>query len=349
MLCLVSPETMIPKDHPLREIKKITDAVLDHLDDVFDSMYTSRGRPSVPPETLLKASILMALYSVRSERQFCEQLGYNLLFRWFLDMDMTEEPFDASTFSKNRERMLEFDVSGEFFHLVVQSCQSGGLMSREHFTVDGTLIEAWASLKSFKPKNGPKGPKAGSGSNREENFRGTKRKNDTHASTTDPEAKLMRKGFGKEAKLSFSAHALMENRNGLLVDFRIGDAGTSSEWELGLEMLASVETGAKPTVAGDRGYDVSRFVDGCRAHGFTPHVAQKTKHSRIDARTTRHVGYSVSQRIRKRVEEIFGWTKTFGGFRKTRYRGKQRTQMAAYLVGAAYNMMRAAKLAPSLA
>ncbi len=215
MLCLVSPEQFVPKGHPLREIKSLADEVLKHLNPVFDRMYARRGRPSIPPETLLRSSLLMALYTIRSERQFCEQLGYNLMFRWFLDMDMTDEPFDASTFSKNRDRMLEHDVAREFFQLVVESARSAHLLSQEHFTVDGTLIEAWASMKSFRPKEGEDrlGPPDDPG-NPTVNFRGEKRRNETHASTTDPEAKLYRKAAGQQAKLCFGAHALMENRNG---------------------------------------------------------------------------------------------------------------------------------------
>jgi len=344
MLCLVSPEQFVPKGHPLREIKGLADEVLKHLNPVFDRMYARRGRPSIPPEMLLKSSLLMALYTIRSERQFCEQLGYNLMFRWFLDMDMTDEPFDASTFSKNRDRMMEHDVAQEFFQLVVESARSAHLLSEEHFSVDGTLIEAWASMKSFRPKEGDdrKDPPDDPG-NPTVNFRGEKRRNETHASTTDPEAKLYRKAAGQQAKLCFGAHALMENRNGLLVDFQVSAAGPSGEWESAVEMLTRTDARTGATVGADKGYDVTNFVSECREIGITPHVAQR-KSSRIDGRTTRHDGYSISQRIRKRVEEIFGWVKTVGGFRKTRYRGIRRTQMAAHLVGAAYNLLRIAKL-----
>ena len=289
MLALVSPESLVPKSHPIRSVKSLCNEVLRHLSGTFDEMYSSVGRPSIPPESLLKASVLMALYTIRSERQFCEQLRYNMLFRWFLDMDMTDEPFDASTFSKNRERMLEHNVAEEFFQLVVASAQSAGLLSSEHFSVDGTLIEAWASMKSFKPRDDSDDDDSGSGSakNPEVDFHGKKRKNDTHASTTDPEAKLYRKSAGTAAKLCFSAHALMENRNGLLVDIRLSQAGTAAEWDEGLDMLSNVRAGS--TVAADRGYDVRRFVSECRSLGVTPHVAQR-KRSCIDARTTRHSG-----------------------------------------------------------
>lgn len=344
MFCLVSPESFVPSDHPIREIRSLADEVLKHMSPVFSKMYSERGRPSIPPETLLKASLLMALYTVRSERQFCEQLKYNLLFRWFLGMDMTDEPFNASTFSKNRERMLNHNIAEEFFHLVVQAARSAHLLSRDHFTVDGTLIEAWASLKSFRPKDDTGGddePPEDRG-NPDVDFKGKKRRNETHASTTDPEAKLHRKGFGKEAKLCFGAHALMENRSGLLVDFLVSSAGTAAEWDAGIDMLRNVPFGA--TLGADKGYDVRRFVEACRAHGVTPHVARRIRNSAIDGRTTSKPGYLSSQRIRKRVEEIFGWAKTVGGFRKTRYRGIQRTQMAAHIVGAAYNLLRISKL-----
>lgn len=344
MFCLVSPESFVPRDHPIRDIKALTNEVLGHLSPLFSDMYSDRGRPSIPPETLLKSSLLMALYTIRSERQFCEQLKYNLLFRWFLDMDMTDEPFNASTFSKNRERMLDHDVAEEFFLLVVEAARSAQLLSRDHFTVDGTLIEAWASLKSFRPRTESKDDKEPpeDRGNPDVNFKGEKRKNDTHASTTDPEAKLHRKGLGKEAKLCFAAHALMENRNGLLLDLKVTTAGTAAEWDAGAELIRGLPKGA--TIGGDKGYDVKNFVDPCRELGITPHVAQRSRGSRLDRRTTRHPGYVLSQRIRKKVEEIFGWAKTVGGFRKTRYRGIRRTQLAAHMVGAAYNLLRITKL-----
>jgi len=352
MLCLMSPEGMVPERHPARRIKKMADDCLAAMSPTFDAMYAGTGRPSIPPERLLKASLLMALYSVRSERQFCEQLGYNLLFRWFLDMDMVEPTFDATTFTKNRERLLAHDVAGEFFRAVVEHARKAHLMSSEHFTVDGTLIEAWASLKSFKKKDAKNddAPPDDPG-NPTVNFHGEKRSNDTHASTTDPEAKLARKGRGKEARLAYSAHALMENRHGLLVDFRVAEANGRAEREVALAMLDDHKTIRGPaTVGADKGYDTHDFVAECRAMNVVPHVAQlmnEYRGSAIDARTTRHPGYGVSQRIRKRIEEIFGWAKTVGGFRRTRYRGRRRTQLAAYVVGAAYNLVRLARLAPA--
>lgn len=344
---------MVPERHPIRRIKKLADDCLAQLSATFDRMYSSTGRPSIPPERLLKASILMALYSVRSERQFCEQLGYNLLFRWFLDMDMVEPTFDATTFTKNRERLLAHDVAGEFFAAVVGQARRARLMSEDHFTVDGTLIEAWASLKSFKKKDGsgddetpPDDP-----GNPTVNFHGEKRSNETHVSTTDPQARLAKKGRGKEAKLSYSAHALMENRNGLLVDFRVAEANGTAERDVALTMLDENKVRRGPiTLGADKGYDTREFVDECRALNVVPHIAQQItiqRGSAIDARTTRHAGYAVSQRIRKRVEEIFGWAKTVGGFRRTRFHGVDRTQLAAYVVGAAYNLLRIARLAPT--
>lgn len=302
-------------------------------------MYASSGRPSVPPERLLKSLLLIALHSVRSERQFCEQLEYNLLFRWFLDMDALEEAFDASTFSRNRQRLMEHEVAGGFFAAIRE--QAKDLMSAEHFSVDGTLIEAWASIKSFAPKDDDDHDNNGWG-----DFRGHKRSNDTHRSRTDPEAKLMRKGRGREAKLSFAGHALMENRNGLLVDLIVTEANGTAERETALSMLREhAPDGA--TVGADKGYDTRDFVRRCRDARMRPHVAQHRndrRNSAIDRRTTRHAGYALSQTIRMRIEAIFGWAKSIGGLRRTRLRGRLRTQLAAHIIGAAYNLLRIAKL-----
>src|ERR1700722_4800182 len=342
MLSLQSPEQRVPKNHPLRRIKELADAALAELSPVFDEMYASRGRPSVPPERLLKGSLLMAFYTVRSERLFCEQLDYNLMFRWFLDMNMVEESFDHSTFSLNRQRLMEHEVAGRFFSSVVEQARRAGLMSDDHFTVDGTLIDAWASMKSFQKKQPDKQDPPDDPGNPSVDFRGERRRNDTHESRTDPEAELARKSPGQPSRLAFSGHALMENRNGLLVDLRIG-RGNESEREVALTLLRAHADGG--TVAGDRGYDRHGFVAGCRELGITPHVAQyEHRASAIDGRTTRHPGYVVSQRIRKRVEEIFGWLKTVANFRKTRLRGIQRTPHAAHLKGAAYHLLRMAKL-----
>ena len=350
MVMLASPESVVPKDHPIRRIKKLADAALARLSPTFDEMYSSGGRPSIPPERLLKASLLIALFSVRSERLLCEQVGYNLLYRWFLDMDMTEEPFDHSTFSRNRERLLEHDVAKLFFQEVVTQAKGRHLMSPDHFTVDGTLIDAMASPKSFKAKDRDKDaePPPDDPGNPTVDFHGEKRCNDTHESTTDPESRLARKGNGKEARLSYSAHALMENRNGLLVDLQVAQANGRAEREVALQMIEETKvTSGSITLAGDKGYDTKDFVASCREIGVVPHVAQNItayRGSAIDGRTTRHAGYKISQRIRKRVEEIFGWAKTIGGFRRTRFIGRAKTQLAAYIVGAAYNLLRMARI-----
>ena len=354
MLSLQQPGDLVPKDHPLREVKRLADVALRVLSPTFDKIYSKGGRPSAPPERLLKASLLMAFFTVRSERLFCEQLGYNMLFRWFLDMDNAEKPFDHSTFSQNRERLLEHDVAGEFFRAIVEEAKNAGLMSDDHFTVDGTLIEAWASLKSFKKKddgNSDDSKKGGGGpggpSNPDVNFRGEKRRNDTHQSTTDPESKLARKGNGKEAKLSFCGNALMENRNGLIADVLVVPATGLAEREAALAMLDRTLVGTKRiTLGGDKGYDVESFIGDLRDRNVTPHIAAKDN-SRLDQRTLRHESYRISQVVRKRVEEIFGWCKTVGNFRRTRYKGVDRTQQAAFMVGAAFNLVRMANLRPA--
>lgn len=356
MLSIVSPEQRVPKDHPLRRIKEMADKELARLSPVFNRMYSRTGRPSIPPERVLKSMLLIALYSVRSERQFCEQLGYNLLFRWFLDMNIVEDSFDATVFTKNRERLMEHEVGRLFFDAVVKQARSSGLMSDDHFTVDGTLIDAWASTKSFRPRDEDPTdrPSSGDPGNPTVDFHGEKRTNQTHCSTTDPESRLMRKARGKEARLSYGAHALMENRYGLLVDIKVTAADRASEWEAAEDMLKRQRRkGVKPkTLGADKGYDTRDFVAMLRGRKITPHVAANTARkggSAIDGRTTRHAGYSISQRIRKRVEEIFGWMKVTGGFRKTRFKGRDKTQLAAWFVGAAYNLLRMAKLMPQAA
>ena len=349
MLAFIDLETRIPPDHPLRVIKELADQALEALSLDLDRMYADVGLPSIPPERLLKASLLISLYSVRSERGFCEQLDYNLLFRWFLGMNLVEPSFDATTFTKNRERVLKHRVGQALFDEVVLEADRRGLLSDEHFTVDGTLIEAAASLKSFKPRDGdpPKMTDDDPG-NPAVDFHGERRSNDTHQSTTDPEARLLRKGKGKEAKLVFMAHALMENRNGMLVDFQTTQAtGTAERDTVPVLVDQAKERGFHPkTLGGDKGYDTRDCVAALRRRGVTPHVAQNTngRSSAIDGRTTRHPGYAVSQRIRKRIEEIFGWMKTVGGFRRTRYRGLDRTGLAGYLVATSYNLVRMAKL-----
>ena len=352
LLAIVSIAARIPSEHPLRRIKKMADQELIGLSRLFNQMYSQVGRPSIAPERILKSLLLIALYSVRSERQFCEQLGYNLLFRWFLDMELEEESFDATVFSKNRDRLMEHEVGRLFFDAVVRQAREAKLMSDDHFTVDGTLIEAWASLKSFRPKgdDGSGDKDQGDPGNRWVDFHGEKRSNDTHESSTDPDSLLAKKGPGKEAKLCYGAHVLMENRNGLLVDLKISQATGSAERDSAEQMIKRQRRkGVRvKSLGADKNYDTRGFVDFLRSRQIIPHVAANSGRkggSAIDGRTTRHESYSISQRIRKRIEEIFGWTKTVGGFRKTRYRGTARTQLAAWWVGAAYNLVRMARLA----
>jgi transposase len=345
----VSPDSRVPAGHPIRGIKQLADATLADLSPIFDEMYSSVGRPSIPPERLLKGTLLMALYSVRSERQFCERLDYDLMFRFFLGMNLDEPTFDATVYTKNRDRLLAADVAKMFFEGVVMIAKQRGLISAEHFTVDGTLIEAWASLKSFKKKGAKDEQPPDDPGNPTVNFHGEKRCNDTHESTTDPEAKLYKKGDGQAAKLYFSAHVLMENRNGLCVDIHVAEASGFAERREALAMIdEQQERGFRiSTVGADKAYDTTDFVADLRARNVTPHIAQQiTKHrgSKIDARTTRHPGYAVSQRKRKLVEEIFGWGKTVGSLRKTKYRGRERNGLMAYLNAAAYNLLRILKL-----
>jgi transposase len=349
MLVLMSPEQMVPKDHPARRIKKLADEALTELSPVFEGMYAAIGRPSIPPETLLKSMLLIALYSVRSERMFCERLHYDLLFKWFLDMDMTEQPFDASSFSRNRDRLLEHEVAHRFLQAIVANAKKARLMSSEHFSVDGTLIESWASMKSFRPKDeddDDRGDGNGWG-----DFRGQKRSNKTHESKTDPEAKLARKGGGREAKLSYTESVLMENRNGLVVDVKVTKATGDAEINAAIELVTTaLPTSTLITLGADKAYDTRDFVDTMRLNAVTPHVAQNVnprRGSAIDARTTRHAGYEASQKVRRRIESIFGWMKTVAGFERTRFRGVARTQLYAHIAAAAYNLLRIGKLIPA--
>jgi len=341
-----SIEEWSPAEHPLRAIKAQADAVLASMSPAFEAMYADGGRPSIAPERLLKASLLIALYSVRSERLFCEQLAYNMLFRWFLDMDIEARAFDHSTFSLNRSRLIAHDIARTFFAGIVEQARAQRLLSDEHFTVDGTLIEAWASFRSFKRKDGEP-PRSGGDGTGMVDFRGEKRTNATHESTTDPEARLMRKGNGQPAKLSYGAHALMENRHGLLVDVAITDATLSEPRAVTplLDRRRRARQGLR-TLGADKGYHNKAFVELLRQRRIAPHIARIENRATpgLDARTTRHPGYAVSQRKRKRIEEIFGWMKTVGGFRKTRFIGQTKTQLAAYMVGAAYNLLRMARL-----
>jgi transposase len=339
-------EARIPADHPLRAIRDLVDAVLLELSPTFDKLYAREGRPSIPPERLLRALLLQAFYTVRSERQLMEQLDYNLLFRWFVGLSADDPVWDATVFCKNRDRLLDGDIAAKFFAGVLNLPQVRRLLSSEHFSVDGTLIEAWASMKSFVPKNGGKPPPSGGGGrNGERNFRGEKRTNDTHSSTTDPDARLFRKGLGKEAKLCHMGHAMVENRNNLIVDARLTEATGTAECATALDMI---DDNAKPgsTVGADKLYDTADFVAGCRERGCTPHVAQNNtnRRSAIDRRTTRHPGYAISMIKRKRIEEPFGWIKTSGGLRKTRHRGRDLVQWFFVITAAAYNLVRIPKL-----
>jgi transposase len=353
LVCLISPDSVVPKEHPIRTIKRYVDDVLRRMNRRLDAMYAQEGRPSIPPERLLKAKVLIALFSVRSEKLFVEQLHYNLLYRWFLDMDLSEPVFDNSTFSKNQERLMQHEVAKLFFGQVVKLAREQGWVSDEHFSVDGTLIESWASLKSFVPKDQPRsGGDDDDPGNADVNFRGQKRSNATHESTTDPEARLRQKAAGQEARLSFGLHALMENRHGLYVDLQVSSAVGVTEGDAALEMLRQQKRAR--SVGADKGYHHGPFVQGCRKRRILPHVAtaKGRKIGGLDGRTTRTAAYALSQKIRKRIEEGFGWMKTVGGFRKTRFKGIGRTQLCAYFVGAACNLVRMATLAlgpPALA
>ena len=346
MLLAVTPDSFIPEDHPIRRVKPIVESVLARLSPLFDAMYAERGRPSIPPEHLLKASLLIALYSIRSERQFCERLRYDLLFKWFLDLNVSDEPFDASTFSKNRERLLAHDVSRAFFAEVVAEARRRRLLSAEHFTVDGTLLEAWASLKSYRPRD-EQDPPTGGGRNPEVDFRGQRRRRETHVSRTDPQAQLYTKAPGHTAKLCYMGHLLTENRHGLVLDVELTEASGYAERAAALVMIDRSTT-AGATLGADRGYDTRDFVAGLRARGVTPHVAQNDsrRRSAVDGRTTRHPGYGHSQRRRKLVEQVYGWVKTVGGGRKLRFLGLARNRCWLELTAAAYNLVRMAKLEP---
>ncbi len=341
----LSPEQRVPKDHPLRKLLPRVDAALARMSRRFTAMYAQGGRPSIAPEKLLRALLLQILYSVRSERLLMERLDHDLLFRWFVGLNMDDPVWDATVYSKNRERLLSSDVAGAFFRQVVAQARQLGLLSDEHFTVDGTLIEAWASQKSFKPKAGDEAEPPAEGSNPEVNFRGEKRRNDTHQSTTDPEARLYKKAQGHEAKLGYLGHVLMENRHGLVVNTRLTLATGTAEREAAVEMVRR-RGKRRVTLGGDKNYDTQDLVKQLRQQRVTPHVAQNNTHrcSALDGRTTRHAGYAVSQRKRKRVEEIFGWMKTIGLMRKVRHRGRELVEWMFTYTAAAYNLMRMTKL-----
>ena len=333
-----SLEQRVPADHPLRAIRQMTDRVLARLSQKFTRMYSTIGRPSIAPEKLLRALLLQVLYTVRSERMLMEQLEYNLLFRWFVGLNMDDPVWDPTVFSKNRDRLLAADVAALFFQRVLDEAKAQDLVSDEHFTVDGTLLEAWASLKSFKTVGTDDPPPPDDPGNPTVNFHGETRKNDTHASSTDPDAQLYRKGQGKEAKLAYLGHVLLDNRHGLVANVCATAATGTGEWEAALLMLK--QAAHATTVGGDKHFDVGRFVTPTRQLGITPHVAQKDAGSRIDARTTRHPGYATSQRKRKLIEQVFGWMKTIGGLRKLRHRGGELVDWIVTFTAAAYNLVR---------
>ena len=350
----VSCEARVPSDHPLRSIRAVVDEALEVLSPEFEQLYSKVGRPSIPPEKLLRALLLQAFFSIRSERQMMEQLDYNLLFRWFVGLPMDAAVWDASVFSKNRDRLLEGDIATQFLAAVLNQKRVRALLSQEHFSVDGTLIEAWASMKSFRPKDQPDDDPPAPGRNAERDFKGEKRSNETHASTSDPDARLYRKGDRQSSRLCFMGHLLMENRNGLIVGATLTRASGTAEREAALDLLDRRRDRSKRriTLGADKAYDVSGFVAGLRARKVTPHIAidghltktGKRRKTAIDRRTTRHPGYAISQRIRKRVEEGFGWIKTTGGLAKTRHRGLPRVDWIFTLTAAAYNLVRIPKL-----
>ena len=338
----VALEKRVPKSHPLRPIRKMVDEALKKMSRKFSELYSHTGRPSIAPEYLLRAALLQIFYSIRSERLLMEQLDYNLLFRWFVGLKMDDPVWNHSVFSKNRDRLLNTEIAGLFFASIRDQAAKKKLTSDEHFTVDGTLLEAWASMKSFKPKDSDKNdpPDTGSGKNPTVNFRGQKRKNDTHQSVTDPEARLYKKAKGQQAKLCYLGHALMENRNGLVVDTRVSLANGTAERKAAIDMVENLPGKHRITLGADKGYDSTDFVERMRFLNATAHVAQNGRGSAIDGRTTRHDGYNVSLKIRKRVEEIFGWMKTIGCLGKLHHRGQERIQGIFTLAAAAYNLIR---------
>src|SRR5918994_455476 len=344
MFSYVSLEDRVPADHPLRAIRRITDRALERLSPQFGALYVNFGRPSIPPEKLLRALLLQALYTIRSERQLMEQIDYNLLFRWFVGLGIDDPVWSPTTFTKNPDRLLKGDIAAAFFEAVLIHADSARLLSHEHFTVDGTLLEAWASQKSFKRRDTPPDPPDTRG-NAAVNFRGERRTNATHQSTTDPDARLYKKGVGRPAQLAYGAHLLMENRSGLIVNACVLPADGFGERDAAMVMADAVP-GGRITLGMDKGYDASAFVAELRRMGVTPHVAQNTtnRHSAIDHRTTRHPGYAVSQRKRKLVEQAFGWMKTIGGFRQLRHRGGPLVTWIFTFSAAAYNIVRLRRL-----
>jgi len=342
MFSYVTPEARVRPDHPLRPIRRMTDAALERLSPRFDRLYSTTGRPSIPPEKLLRALLLQMLYSIRSERLLMEELEYSILYRWFVGLSLDDPVWDATTFTKNRDRLLDGDIANAFFREVIADIDADGLLSDEHFTVDGTLLEAWASHKSFKPKDTSRRP-PDDPKNPTVNFHGQARRNDTHQSTTDPDGGLYKKAVGREAKLGYLAHLLTENRHGFIVDTAVTDAMGTAERDAALMMLGELPlTARRVTVGGDKNFDIPAWVAAVRQLGITPHVAQHTtnRRSAIDGRTTRHPGYALSQRCRKKVEQPFGWMKTVGLLRKLRHRGGRTVDWIVSFTAAAYNLVR---------
>nr|BAL57126.1 transposase [uncultured prokaryote] len=346
----ISPEARVPRDHPLRTVREITDRILRRLSPQLGRLYARTGRPSVPPEQLLRALLLQALYSIRSERLLVEALDYNLLFRWFVGLSLDDPVWDPTTFTKNRQRLLAGEVAQRFFQEVVSEARGLGLLSDEHFTVDSTLLEAWASLKSLQPADPPPPRPARSVKNPSVNFRGQRRSNQTHRSTTDPDARLARRGPGREAKLCYQAHLLVDNRHGLAVAACVTHPSGTADRHAALRLLRTTPPRRYKTLGADRAYDVRSFVQALRAQGITPHIAQNTtrRRSALDRRTTRHRTYHLSQLARPRVEEIFGWLKTTALLRKLRHRGLPLVQWIFTFAAAAYNLVRIRNLCPQL-
>lgn len=343
MYSYLSPEQRVRGNHPLRKIRAMADDALASMSERFDGMYAKTGRPSIPPEKLLRTQLIQMLYSIRSERLLMEEIDYSMLFRWFVGMNLDEPVWDVTVFTKNRNRLLEGDVAREFLAEVVRQAQAKGLTSDEHFTVDGTLIEAWASLKSFQRKDQKNTPPPDDRGNPTVDCHGEKRSNQTHESTTDPDALLTRKGNGKEAKLSYNGNLVTENRNGLIINTEVFQANGTAERDAALVMLEQIPGADRVTVGADKGYDTKDFVAECRHLNATPHVAQNVKRnggSAIDGRTTRHEGYGISQRKRKRIEECFGWLKTIALVRKVRHRGIEKVGWIFTFAAAAYNLVR---------
>ena len=348
MFSYVSPEELVPADHPLRPIRDMVEVALKGLSPRFEKMYAGLGRPSIAPEKLLRSLLLQLFFSIRSERLLMEQLRYNLLFRWFVGLNVDEPVWVPTVFSKNRDRLLDADIAQQFFSAILTQAEAAGLVSDEHFSVDGTLIEAWASHKSFQRKDQPEPPPSDDPGNPTVNFHGEKRSNDTHESTTDPDARLARKSGGHEAKLAYCGNVLIENRNGLVVDTELLQANGTAERDAALLMTERIGGSQRVTVAADKGYDTRGFVAEMRNLRATPHVAQhhtRLGGSAIDGRTTRHAGYQISQRKRKRIEEVFGWLKTVAMLRKSRHRGVFKVGWVFTFAAAAYNLVRMRNLA----